>query len=65
MTPAEKQIRTDTLNEIIMGYDQMIGIFESGGAAAMTGHAYDPKENLQKIELLKSLKESVIAMRDQ
>jgi hypothetical protein len=49
---------------VIAGYDQLIGIFETGGQAALTGHAYDPKEKDREIELLKQLKKTLVEMRD-
>lgn len=65
MTPEEKsQVRREVLGEIIEGYDQLIGLFTTGGQAVLTGHAYDPKEKEREIELLKQLRQGIVEMRD-
>ena len=58
------EIRKELLNEIIAGYDQLIDLFQTGGAAALAGHAYDPKESDREIKLLEDLKKGLIEMRD-
>ena len=57
-------IRKELLDEIIIGYDQLIELCQTGGAAALTGHAYDPKESDREIKLLEDLKKGLIEMRD-
>jgi hypothetical protein len=65
MTPEEKtEVRREVLGEIIAGYDQLIGLFQTGGQAPLTGHAYDPKEKAREIELLKQLRLGMVEMRD-
>jgi len=57
-------IRKELLGEIITSYDQLIELFKTGGAAVLTGHAYDPNEKDREIALLERLKEGLIEMRD-
>jgi hypothetical protein len=66
MTPTEKaETRRDAFNEIITGYVQLLEIIQKGGAAQLTGHAYDPKESDCQIKLVGNLKKSLEEMRDQ
>mgnify|MGYP001558040046 CR=1 FL=1 len=64
MTPEEKaEVRREVLGEIIAGYEQLIEIFQTGGDAPLTGHAFDPKENEREIKLVQNLKKSLEEMR--
>jgi hypothetical protein len=56
--------RRKAFEEVIAGYDQLIEIFTTGGQAALTGHAYDPKEKDREIDLLKQLRIGLVEMRD-
>ena len=58
----KNEIRKELLNEIITGYDQLIGMMKTGGQAALSGHAYDQKENDREIALLENLKKGLIEM---
>jgi len=69
MTPEDKAAvrkaaRIDAFNEIIAGYDQLLEIIQKGGAAQLTGHAYDPEENEREVMLLQNLKKSLVELRD-
>lgn len=56
------EIRNQLLKEIIVGYDQLIDLFKNGGAAAFTGHAYDPKESDREVKLLEQLRQGIADM---
>lgn len=56
------EIRNELINEIMAGYDQVIDLLKNGGAAALSGHAYDPEENAQKVEWLEQLKQGLSEM---
>lgn len=63
MMESKNEIRNELLDEIIAGYDQLIELFNTGGAAALMGHAYDPKECEREIKLLDELKSTLVEMR--
>lgn len=58
----ENEIRKEVLKEIVTGYDQLIGLFKTGDAAALAGHAYDAKESEREITLLQQLQATLIEM---
>lgn len=58
----KNEIRNELLKEIIAGYDQLIEMYKTGGAAALSGHAYDPNEFASEIELLQQLKKTLTEM---
>lgn len=62
MSDFKNQIRNELLDEIIAGYDQLIELFKTGGAAGLTGHRYNAKENELHVELLEQLKKGLKEM---
>jgi hypothetical protein len=65
MTPTEKaETRRDAFNDIIADYDQLLEIYATGGAAPLTGHAYNPKKFGREATLIQNLKELLVGMRD-
>lgn len=59
---SRNEIRNELLKEIITGYDQLIDLFKTGGAAALTGHAHSPDDCARETQLLEQLKKTLVDM---
>lgn len=65
MTMTEKeraQVRKEVLNEVMNSYEQLIGLFRSGGPAALTGHAFERVVTSEReIKLLETSRDAIKA----